>query len=283
MSSGKNICGNCNKNFSTLGNLNRHLKTSKSCAKIRGEIPKTYDCTFCNKPFTSKDNREKHEKVCDQIATFAVKQHEEMKAKDKKIANLEKEIVDLKAKLTLQQSQSVIIPKPTTKTIVKKDDDKQVIVEEECPEYDQLLKDIRSLFRTYKDPDITRTKEQCLPGMRSKLEKLQKYDLLRKEKLAIEEAKKPPKLSEEEILDKKLAEDRERLMKYEKGYRYVPKILDEYEESKSAFTRKQNEHADIYYRLGRYEPTPFQLRLKKEQDDKVESMRSSPEPIKPRK
>lgn len=97
----KNICETCNKSFTTLGNLTKHIKTSKSCAKVRGEKPKTYDCTFCSKSFTSQNNREKHEKTCDKLAEFAVKQQEEMKADKKKIAELEKQNKILLANKTI--------------------------------------------------------------------------------------------------------------------------------------------------------------------------------------
>lgn len=105
MSEKKNICQSCKKNFKTISILNQHLASSKSCAKIRGEKPKTYDCSFCNKPFTTNAYRKKHVKTCEFLHTYVsdtlIGQIAEMRAEINtcrdEITRCHKEIAELKS------------------------------------------------------------------------------------------------------------------------------------------------------------------------------------------
>ena len=110
MSTKNNICPGCKKTFKTTSILNQHIKTSKTCAKIRGENPKTYKCCFCDKPFTTNNNRKKHAKTCEFLSTYVsetlTKQITEMKDE---IARCHKKIEDLELKYS--GSQKVLSPK----------------------------------------------------------------------------------------------------------------------------------------------------------------------------
>lgn len=51
----KSICYMCNKKFSSIGNLNKHLKKCKST---------TYECLFCEKLFSTTNELKKHTMLC---------------------------------------------------------------------------------------------------------------------------------------------------------------------------------------------------------------------------
>jgi hypothetical protein len=58
-------CNYCHKLYSTISSLNNHIKTSKSCKKIRGDIPidfeyKVFPCDDCKKEYASKYSLETH-------------------------------------------------------------------------------------------------------------------------------------------------------------------------------------------------------------------------------
>jgi hypothetical protein len=111
----KNICQGCKKTFKTVSILNQHIKTSKSCAKIRGEKPNTFDCTFCDKSFTTNAYRKKHIKTCEFLSTYIsdtlIEQIAEMRAEINEcrdeISRCHKEIKELK-------SLKIVTPKEIT-------------------------------------------------------------------------------------------------------------------------------------------------------------------------
>jgi hypothetical protein len=55
-------CDNCNKDFSTKGNLTQHIRTNKACLWLR-EKETTTICNFCNNNIIIKDY-EQHVKNC---------------------------------------------------------------------------------------------------------------------------------------------------------------------------------------------------------------------------
>ena len=66
-------CQFCNKIFNTKSNLSRHQKTTKSCIKIQKSLNSddkneiieiTYDCSICDKKFTSKQILLSHNHSC---------------------------------------------------------------------------------------------------------------------------------------------------------------------------------------------------------------------------
>jgi hypothetical protein len=58
-------CSYCKSSFANKSNLNYHLKTNRTCMKLRGEQMNTSNsCEICNKIFTTKANLNNHIKTC---------------------------------------------------------------------------------------------------------------------------------------------------------------------------------------------------------------------------
>lgn len=92
-------CNVCNKQFSTLSNLNYHKKTAKYCLEMQTTIKNTdvdfFTCDYCNKEFTVKSNFTFHLGIC----KVKKEQDEELKRRseyENKLKLKEQEICFLK-------------------------------------------------------------------------------------------------------------------------------------------------------------------------------------------
>lgn len=58
----KHVCHRCGEDFTTITNYNRHKKWSKCCTGLKR--PHQYPCNYhgCDKAYSRKDNRDKHER-----------------------------------------------------------------------------------------------------------------------------------------------------------------------------------------------------------------------------
>lgn len=95
------ICKYCSTSFSTKSNLETHITHSKKCSPHEKS---SFDCTHCNKPFTSNRRRLEHTEKCHLVnnkqklvETMYKKLLEE---KDKQIAALTEQIKHLHEKLS---------------------------------------------------------------------------------------------------------------------------------------------------------------------------------------
>ena len=59
-------CKNCGKIFNDIYNLKRHQRSAKYCLESQDIHCKKYNCQYCNKQFSRKDNLLRHEKKCQQ-------------------------------------------------------------------------------------------------------------------------------------------------------------------------------------------------------------------------
>ena len=59
-------CKYCSKTFLNNTKLNRHQSTSKTCIALQnGEVEiKLYECNYCKKQLTSKQNLTYHTNIC---------------------------------------------------------------------------------------------------------------------------------------------------------------------------------------------------------------------------
>ena len=87
--SSQHICGICKHTFTTLSNLNLHLKTAKFCKNIREQsgIDSNTDCilhicTGCNKQFELKQSYDKHISTCKEKALKDLEDIHKLKLKE---------------------------------------------------------------------------------------------------------------------------------------------------------------------------------------------------------
>ena len=111
------ICNYCNKQFSSVSNLNNHIKRTKYCMTLRNEKLK---CNHCNQICSSQQEFDVHENLCSTIATLKTIITE----KDKIIENLQCELYkkdinidDLQLKLKCETIESEL---RTTKKFTEK-------------------------------------------------------------------------------------------------------------------------------------------------------------------
>lgn len=84
-------CSFCNKSFSTISNLDRHKKTTKTCflkTPDSFENIKKYDCEFCPKTFTSKQRLDYHMKNACKIIKSQTRLEEEVKILKEEVKQL---------------------------------------------------------------------------------------------------------------------------------------------------------------------------------------------------
>lgn len=134
------ICENCNKSFSTKGNLTNHKKTARFCKQSQNntDVNHEYKCNFCEKNLTTKHRLKEHHMVCKDKQSFELVQkcenlkeyyeknlEEKLQEKDEYIFKLEKIILDLQNKLFELASQPQIHKKDLEipKNISQKMDD----------------------------------------------------------------------------------------------------------------------------------------------------------------
>lgn len=94
-------CEYCGKNFTSQGNLNKHISTAKYCMKIRGEKIPEFTCELCNNQYSSKSSLRAHRGRCNELyQKFKAKIGEEY---EKKLVELteryENRILELENKL----------------------------------------------------------------------------------------------------------------------------------------------------------------------------------------
>ena len=82
------ICPNCTKSFSTVSNLNAHMKNTSYCKKLKDDpnyILNERTCKGCDKLLNTKQNYERHISVCKEfaihVATQTLKEEYEEKIK----------------------------------------------------------------------------------------------------------------------------------------------------------------------------------------------------------
>jgi hypothetical protein len=111
-------CEFCNKTYSTLSNLNKHLKQAKFCRKIKNsfsdkkiesssltkteEIKNNYNCLFCNKTFINQFSLNNHSLKCKYKNLF------NNVAKETKEENLKLQNELFQLKLQLDQKTKLI-------------------------------------------------------------------------------------------------------------------------------------------------------------------------------
>ena len=95
----KTVCEFCDKTFSSIYSLKKHIETAKICIKKRNvplELSPVYNCQYCKKDFYRKDNLAIHHKTCSKK-----EEHEDkiIQKENKEIQNrLEKIESDLREK-----------------------------------------------------------------------------------------------------------------------------------------------------------------------------------------
>ena len=121
-------CKFCEKEFSSISCLNRHVRTTKKCQS--DDINKiTYDCDFCKKKLTSKRMLEYHSTICklkkkdkkDPILTDLINQVKKISieiAKRKEEQNKEKQEIQ-KEKINIINQTEIVSKKYKKKTIPK--------------------------------------------------------------------------------------------------------------------------------------------------------------------
>ena len=58
-------CKFCNNKFATKSGLNTHIKTAKYCLKLQGHVERSeYKCGNCNKLFSTLTNLNRHQLIC---------------------------------------------------------------------------------------------------------------------------------------------------------------------------------------------------------------------------
>ena len=106
-------CNYCKKEFSYQKTLLNHQKTAKYCIKIQKDLKengnnpdliniKNFNCEYCDKIFTSKNNLNKHTLICANRFGFIInKKDNEIKELQDKILYLEQQIKTVKIETEL--------------------------------------------------------------------------------------------------------------------------------------------------------------------------------------
>lgn len=103
-------CEHCNKTFASKYNLTKHLKTSKTCIKLRQNntiVVTVHKCNYCAREFTRSDCLTLHFKVClekeKQEKEKILEELNETKKKtleyEVKIASMEEKIASMEEKM----------------------------------------------------------------------------------------------------------------------------------------------------------------------------------------
>ena len=86
-------CEFCKKILGSLSSLNNHKATAKYCLKIQNRC-ETFNCTFCDDEFETKNDLAVHTKDCKYLSLSV-----EIKDKDTTIENLQSRINQLENQL----------------------------------------------------------------------------------------------------------------------------------------------------------------------------------------
>lgn len=89
-------CEYCNKEFSSISNLNNHKKFAKYCLQLQNkEIIDSFYCDNCDKEYTTKHALQRHKESCKGINQY----EKEIELLKNEIKNRDEEIQKLKIKL----------------------------------------------------------------------------------------------------------------------------------------------------------------------------------------
>ena len=132
-------CEFCNKNYSTLSNLNKHLKQAKFCKNSyqnnkqkninTEEVKNKYNCIFCNKNFINEFSLNNHTQKCKYKTIF------NEVAKQTKEENLKLKNELFETKLQLDQKTKLINNLNYNMILEREEDDQSFINSELYIEY----------------------------------------------------------------------------------------------------------------------------------------------------
>ena len=104
-------CKICNKNFSTISNLNYHMKNNKNCLEIQKNDNILKPCDFCEKNFSNKALKV-------HLRTCKIKKEKEIKEKDEMF-----EIIIKEKDAIIEEMKNRILELETENRIYKNDHD----------------------------------------------------------------------------------------------------------------------------------------------------------------
>jgi hypothetical protein len=118
-------CQYCNKTYSTMGNLVHHKKTAKYCLILQNKLEKkieSFDCSICQKPFTSKFNLSRHTTICTRKEKYTEKEIFELELRIKN-----EQIHELQEKLKQSEIKYKNVPQKVSHKTINKNIDTQNI------------------------------------------------------------------------------------------------------------------------------------------------------------
>lgn len=105
----KNTCQYCKKNYSSKSALNVHIKTSKTCINLRGDLANNiYNCEYCEYTTTLNNSYIKHKEKCRHHQVKEEVKEEVRKLSsimDTKLMDKDEEIKRLNVKLTYKNRE----------------------------------------------------------------------------------------------------------------------------------------------------------------------------------
>ena len=111
-------CKFCHHTFSNISSLKNHQRRAKYCLKLRGKEQYNFECSGCEKKYTSKENLLIHEVSC--IAVNANTFKKIIESKDQEIKELKTHIKELQDKLENIATASILNDKDKIMKLTKK-------------------------------------------------------------------------------------------------------------------------------------------------------------------